>query len=76
MRLQFDYDGGGPAKGGLATLFVNGEKVAGAPSRRHNPGIFSTDERRPMSASTWSTPVVEGHRRGEAKSRFSGRIQD
>ena len=28
VRFQFDYDGGGPAKGGQGTLFVNGEKVA------------------------------------------------
>ena len=27
IRFQFDYDGGGKAKGGLGTLFVNGEKV-------------------------------------------------
>jgi hypothetical protein len=28
LRFQFDYDGGGPGKGGKGTLFVNGEKVA------------------------------------------------
>jgi arylsulfatase len=27
LRVQFDYDGGGPGKGGMATLFVDGEKV-------------------------------------------------
>ena len=28
VRLEFAYDGGGPGKGGLATLYVNGDKVS------------------------------------------------
>ena len=28
VRFIFAYDGGGPGKGGLGTLYVNGEKVA------------------------------------------------
>ena len=28
IRMNFDYDGGGLGKGGMATIFVNGEKVA------------------------------------------------
>jgi hypothetical protein len=27
VKFDFTYDGGGPGKGGLGTLFVNGEKV-------------------------------------------------
>ena len=44
LRFQFDYDGGGPAKGGQGTLFVNGEKVAEGRIPATQLGIFSADE--------------------------------
>ena len=44
LRFQFDYDGGGPAKGGQGTLFVNGEKVAEGRIPATQPGLFSADE--------------------------------
>ncbi|HQR21399.1 MAG TPA: arylsulfatase, partial [Burkholderiaceae bacterium] len=72
VRLQFDYDGGGPAKGGLATLFVNGEKVAEGRIPATQPGIFSADETADVGIDL-GTPVVEAIG-AEAKSRFSGRI--
>jgi arylsulfatase len=72
VRFQFDYDGGGPAKGGKGTLFVNGEKVAEGRIERTQPGIFSADETADVGIDL-GTPVVEAIG-AEAKSRFTGRI--
>ncbi|MGB7489710.1 MAG: arylsulfatase, partial [Thermoanaerobaculia bacterium] len=44
IKLQFDYDGGGTGKGGLATLYVDGEKVAEGRVERTEPGVYSADE--------------------------------
>jgi len=44
ITLQFDYDGGGTGKGGLATLYVDGEKVAEGRVDRTQPAVFSADE--------------------------------
>ena len=35
VKVEFAYDGGGPGKGGLATLYVNGEKVSEGTRRAH-----------------------------------------
>ena len=35
IRFEFAYDGGGLGKGGTATIFVNGKKVAERPDRAH-----------------------------------------
>ncbi len=72
VRFQFDYDGGGPAKGGKGTLFVNGEKVAEGRIPATQPGLFSADETAEVGIDL-GTPVVEAIG-AEAKSRFNGRI--
>jgi arylsulfatase len=72
LRFQFDYDGGGPAKGGTGTLFVNGQKVAEGRIPATQPGIFSADETADVGIDL-GTPVVEAIG-AEAKSRFTGRI--
>ncbi len=72
VRFQFDYDGGGPAKGGKGTLFVNGEKVAEGRIPATQPGLFSADETADVGIDL-GTPVVEAIG-SEAKSRFNGRI--
>jgi arylsulfatase len=41
---DFKYDGGGPGKGGLATITVGGNKVAEKRIERTQPGIFSVDD--------------------------------
>jgi arylsulfatase A-like enzyme len=41
---DFNYDGGGPGKGGIGTISVNGEKVAEGKLTRTQPGIFSVDD--------------------------------
>ena len=44
VKLEFAYDGGGPGKGGLARLYVNGEKVSEGRVERTTPAVFSGDE--------------------------------
>jgi hypothetical protein len=72
LRLQFDYDGGGPGKGGMAALFVNGERVGASRIPLTQAGLFSADETADVGIDL-GTPVVESIG-AEAKSRFTGRI--
>jgi len=72
LRVQFDYEGGGPGKGGMATLFVNGEKVGGNRIPVTQAGLFSADETADVGIDL-GTAVVEAIG-AEAKSRFTGRI--
>ena len=44
VKVEFAYDGGGPGKGGLATLYVNGKKVSEGRVERTTPAVFSGDE--------------------------------
>jgi arylsulfatase len=70
--FQFDYDGGGPAKGGKGSLFVNGEKVAEGRIEHTQAGMFSADETADVGIDL-GTPVVETIG-AESRSRFSGHI--
>jgi arylsulfatase A-like enzyme len=72
IKFEFAYDGGGPGKGGIGRLFVNGAEVAEGRINRTQPGIFSADETADVGIDL-GTPVVEAIG-AEAKSRFSGRI--
>jgi arylsulfatase len=72
LQFVFDYDGGGPGKGGQGTLFVNGQKVAEGRIPRTQPGLFSADETADVGIDL-GTPVVEAIG-AEARSRFTGRI--
>ncbi len=72
IRFDFAYDGGGLAKGGTGTLFVNGAKVAEGRIEHTQPMIFSADETADVGIDL-GTPVVEAIG-SEAKSRFTGRI--
>jgi arylsulfatase len=44
IKMQFDYDGGGNGKGGLATLYVDGKKVAEGRVEKTIPAVYSADE--------------------------------
>lgn len=44
LRYEFAYDGGGMGKGGMGTIFVNGQKYAEARIGRTQAGIFSVDD--------------------------------
>ncbi|RST85107.1 arylsulfatase [Aquibium carbonis] len=72
IRLEFAYDGGGPGKGGTATLFVNGEKVAEGRIEHTQGAIFSADETADVGVDL-GTAVVAEIGAGEA-SHFNGGI--
>jgi len=72
IRFDFASDGGGAGKGGLGTLFVNGEQVGQARIEHTQAGLFSADETADIGIDL-GTPVVEAIG-AEAKSRFDGRI--
>jgi len=72
LKFDFAYDGGGPGKGGLGTLYVNDEKVAEGRLERTQAGMFSADETADVGIDL-GTPVVEAIG-AEAKSKFTGRI--
>ena len=72
VRFEFAYDGGGPGRGGVGTLYVNGEKVAEGRVEQTQAGLFSADETADVGIDL-GTPVVEAIG-AEAKSRFNGRI--
>jgi arylsulfatase len=44
VRMEFDYDGGGIAKGGTITLYVDGEQVGQGRVDQTEPFVFSADE--------------------------------
>jgi len=44
IKLVFDYDGDGTGKGGLATIYVDGKKVAEGRIEKTIPALFSADE--------------------------------
>jgi arylsulfatase A-like enzyme len=72
IKFDFAYEGGGPGKGGVGTLYIDGNKVGEGRIDRTQPGIFSADETADVGIDL-ATPVVE--RIGaEARSKFNGRI--
>ena len=72
LKFDFAYDGGGPGKGGMGTLYVNGEKVAEGRIEHTQAGIFSADETADVGIDL-GTPVVEAIG-AEHASKFSGHI--
>jgi arylsulfatase len=72
VKFDFAYDGGGPGKGGVGTLYVNGEKVAERRIEHTQAGAFSADETADVGIDL-GTPVVEAIG-AEARSRLNGRV--
>jgi arylsulfatase A-like enzyme len=70
VALDFRYDGGGVGKGGLATLKVDGEKVAEGRVERTIPLRFSIDEGFDVGEDS-GTPVNLTY---EVPFRFTGRL--
>lgn len=71
IKLQFDYDGGGTGKGGLATLYVDGEKVAEGRVEKTVPSVYSADETADVGADE-STQVADKVFNDVDDSRFTG----
>jgi arylsulfatase len=72
IKFDFAYDGGGLAKGGTGTLYVDGKKVGQGRIPRTQPMIFSADETADVGIDL-ATPVVEAIG-SERASRFTGHI--
>jgi arylsulfatase len=71
LRMEFTYDGGGLGKGGLATLFIDGEEVgSGRVDETHALG-FSADETCDVGKEAGS-PVSPDY--GPRGNEFSGEI--
>ena len=69
--MNFDYDGGGISKGGMATLLVNGEKVAGGRIEHTQAMAFSADETAGVGVDD-ATPVTTDYK--ERDNAFTGKI--
>jgi arylsulfatase A-like enzyme len=72
VRMEFGYDGGGLAKGGTVSLFVDGEQVGEGRVDATQALIFSADETLDVGGDT-ATPVSDDY--GSADSEFTGRIR-
>jgi arylsulfatase len=72
VRMEFAYDGGGLAKGGNVTLFLDGKKVGEGRVNATQPMLFSADETTDVGSDT-ATPVSDDY---SAKgSVFSGKVK-
>ena len=75
IKLVFDYEGGGTGKGGQATLFVDGEKVAEGRIDKTQPALYSADETADVGIDE-STPVADKVFKDVEDSEFTGRVND
>ena len=71
VRMEFAYDGGGLAKGGLVTLYVDGDKVGEGRVGATVPMIYSGDETCDLGSDT-GTPVSADYT--SEGSHFTGTI--
>ncbi|MGZ0712738.1 arylsulfatase (plasmid) [Coraliomargarita sp. W4R53] len=71
VRIEFAYDGGGPAKGGDVTLYYDGDEVGKGRVEATQPMIFSADETTDVGYES-GTPVSEDYT--AQSSRFTGKI--
>jgi arylsulfatase A-like enzyme len=71
VRMEFTYDGGGLAKGGDVTLYVDGENVGEGRVEHTVPMLFSADETTDLARDS-ATPVSDDHGYDNA---FTGRVR-
>jgi arylsulfatase len=69
LVYEFKYDGDGPGKGGVGTIYVNDKKVAEKRLEKTQPGIFSVDDMADIGADD-GTPVADYGK----SSKFMGKI--
>jgi hypothetical protein len=72
LRMEFAYDGGGLAKGGTVTLFVDGTQVGEGRIDGTQPMIFSADETTDVGTDG-GTPVSDDY--APKDSRFTGKVR-
>jgi arylsulfatase A-like enzyme len=72
VRMEFDYDGGGLGKGGMAKLYVDGKKCGEGRVEASIPMIFSADETCDVGVDTGTCVSPDyPHRDNE----FSGKVK-
>ena len=71
VRMEFDYDGGGLAKGGNITLYVDGTKCGEGRANATVPMIYSADETCDLGSDT-GTPVSDDYT--SEGSKFTGKV--
>jgi arylsulfatase A-like enzyme len=71
IRMEFAYDGGGLAKGGDVTLYVDGDKIGDGRVEHTVPMMFSADETTDLARDS-ATPVSDDHGYDNA---FTGRVR-
>jgi arylsulfatase len=72
VRMEFDYDGGGLAKGGTVSLYLDGDKVGEGRVEATQPMVFSADETTDVGTDS-ATPVADDY--GVPGGRFTGRVR-
>ena len=61
VRMEFNYDGGGPAKGGTVTLYLDGKEIGKGRVEATAPLVFSADDGCDVGKDTGS-PVSTDYR--------------
>ena len=72
VRMEFAYDGGGLAKGGNVTLYLDGKKVGEGRVNGTQPMLFSADETTDVGRDS-ATPVSDDY--GPKDSEFTGKVK-
>jgi arylsulfatase len=70
--MEFAYDGGGLAKGGTVTLYLDGTEAGGGRVEATVPMIFSADETCDIGSDT-ASPVSDDYTSSD--SRFTGKVE-
>ena len=73
IKLEFEYDGDGTGKGGIARLFVDGEAVGEGRIEKTQPAVFSADETADVGKDD-ATQVADLVFKDVADSHFTGYI--
>ncbi|MFZ1320166.1 MAG: arylsulfatase [Ignavibacteria bacterium] len=72
VRMEFAYDGGGLAKGGVVTLFVDGKKDGEGKVDMTLPMVYSADDGCDVGVDS-GAPVSEDY--GPLGNRFNGKVR-
>ena len=75
IKLLFDYDGGGNGKGGQATIFVDGKKVAEGRIDKTQPAVYSADETADVGKDE-ATQVADKVFKDVKDSEFTGYVNE
>jgi arylsulfatase A-like enzyme len=70
VRMEFEYDGGGLAKGGTVTLYLDGQEVGAGRVDQTEPFVFSADETCDVG-DEFGSPVTPDY---PARKKFSGAV--